>query len=159
MCAHNDMNVVEFPCMCSTTLLTLSTPCEVLGWIHNLYEFSFIYLCMVRPLLYLVLLQLILSSMELLFFLEFPHQHIELLLYSILCLHTIFMSHHHLINSISISSFIMSGLALNFQFFFASMFSTTFPLHSSCEGVLPSTAANGAAFFDVIGIDLNILVH
>jgi len=39
------------------------------------------------------------------------------------------------------------------------MLSTTFLLYSSRAGVLPSTAADGASRYDVVSIDLDILVH
>ena len=69
------------------------------------------------------------------------------------------MSCHHLIASISKSSFILSGSALNLHLCFASMSSTNFLLHSSCAGVLPYVVVDGASLCDVISIDLDILVH
>lgn len=44
--------------MRSTTLLTLSIPCQILGWIFSLYGCSFICECMLHPMLFLFLLQL-----------------------------------------------------------------------------------------------------
>lgn len=105
------MRATEFPCMWSTTLLTLCNSCQLLGWIYNLCECNFIYLCILHPLLYLFLPQLILSSMQLLFFLDLLLQHMQLLLCSILYLHGIFMSRHHLIASISKVSFTTSGFS------------------------------------------------
>ncbi len=109
MHAHNDMHTVTFSYIRSTTLLTLFAPCQLLGWIYNLYEHNFIHECMLRPLLYMFLLQLILSSMQLLFFLELQLQHMQLLLCSILYLRVIFLSHPHLISWVSKVSFITSG--------------------------------------------------
>jgi len=111
MRVHNDMHVVAFPCMKSTTPLTMSTLCQLLGWIYNLYGRSFICLCMLRPLLYLFLLQLILLSMPLMLFLELLLEHMQLLLYSILCLLVLFMSHRHLIARVSKVAFTISGFA------------------------------------------------
>ena len=51
--------------MRSTTLLTMSTLCQLLGWILNLYGRSLIRECMLHPLLFLFLLQLILLSVQL----------------------------------------------------------------------------------------------
>ena len=45
--------------MRSTTLLTMFSLCPVLGWILNLYWHSFICECMLHPLLFLIILQLI----------------------------------------------------------------------------------------------------
>ena len=109
MCVHNDMHATEFPCMRSPTLLAMSSLCQLLGWIFNLYGCSFIRECMLRPLLYLLWMQLILLSIQLLFFLEFPLQYMQLLLYFSLCLCAIFMSHRHLIALVSNVSFITSG--------------------------------------------------
>ena len=53
------------PCMRSTTPFTMSTSCQLLRWIFNLYERSFIRECMLHPLLFLLLLQLIIFSMQL----------------------------------------------------------------------------------------------
>ena len=111
MCAHNVMHVVEFPCMRSTSLLTLSSLCQLSGWIYNLYGHSFILLCMLHSLLYMFLQQLILLSVQLLFFLEFLLQYMQLLICSILYLHAIFMSRRHLISSVPKVSFITSGYA------------------------------------------------
>ena len=105
MHVHNDMHVAEFPCMRSTTLLTLSTPCQLLEWIYNLYERNLICACMFHLLLYMFLLQIILSSMQLLFFLEFLLQHMQLILCSFLGLRAVFMSCFHLITSISKADF------------------------------------------------------
>jgi len=111
------MHASIFPCMQSTTLLTLSTLCQPLGWIYNFYGRSFIHECMLHSLLYLFLLQLILSSMQLFFFLELFLQHMQLLLCSILYLCAIFMLHHHLIAWVSKVSFITSGSAWACNFF------------------------------------------
>jgi len=50
-------------CMKSTTLLTMFALCQLLGWILNLYWQSFIHECMLLPLLFMFLLQLIRLSM------------------------------------------------------------------------------------------------
>lgn len=115
MLAHNDMQDVAFPCMRSTTLLTLFNLCQLLGWIHKLYKHNFIHLCMLHPPLYPFLLQLILSSMQLLFLLELFLQHMQLLLCFVLYLHAIFMSCHHLITWVSKVSFITSGSSLAYN--------------------------------------------
>lgn len=72
---------------------------------------------------------------------------------------TIFVLRRHLICSFSKAAFVMSGSALNLQLCFASMLSTTFLLHSSWEGVLNSSVADGVAHCDAISIHLDILVH
>ncbi len=49
--------------------------------------------------------------MQLLFFLELLLEHMQLLLYFVLCLHVIFMSRHHLIASVSKVAFTTSKFA------------------------------------------------
>ena len=64
---------------------------------------------MLRLLLYLFLLQLLLLSVKILFFLEFSLQHLQPLLYFSLCLRVILLSHHHPVASISKVAFTTSG--------------------------------------------------
>ena len=97
--------------MQSTTLRIMSTMCQLLGWIFNLYGRSFIRECMLCPLLFMFLLQLIHLSMQLHVLPELLLQHFQLLLYSILCLHMIFMSHCHFIAGVSKVAFIINGPA------------------------------------------------
>ena len=117
MHVKNDMHATAFPCMQSITLLTLSTPCQQLRWIYNLYGCSFIHEFMLCPLLYRFMLQLILSSMQLLFFLDLLLQRMQLFLYSIICLRVISMSHRHFIARVSDVAFITSGSAWACNFF------------------------------------------
>ena len=93
------------------------------------------------------------------FFLELLLQHMQILLCFYLFLGMIFVSRHHLIASISKYVSIMSGSDLNLQLCSTSMLSTTFPLHSSSAGVLPSTVVDGATHCYVVSIHLDILVH
>jgi len=99
------MHFVEFPCMKSTTLITVSAPCQLLRWIYNSYGRNFIHECMLCPLVYLFLMQIIISSMQLLILFEL----LLLLLYSFLCSRMIFLSCRQLIASFSKVAFIKSG--------------------------------------------------
>ena len=68
MCAHDDMHVSELPYIRSTTMLTMSALCQLLGWIFNLYGHSLICGCMLCLLLYLFLLELLLEHMAILLY-------------------------------------------------------------------------------------------
>ena len=95
----------------STKFLTMSALCQLLGWILNLYGCSFICECMLCPLLFLFLLQLIRLSMQLHVLLELLLQHMQLLLCSMFCLRVIFMSCCHFIARVSKVPLIINGPA------------------------------------------------
>ena len=88
------------PCMWPTTLITIFSLCQMLGWIFNLYGHSFIHECMLRPLLFLC---------SFMFSLELLLQHMKIILCSILYLCVIFMLCHHLIAWVSKVAFIING--------------------------------------------------
>lgn len=105
----------------------MSTSCQLVGWIYNLYGRSFIRECMLCSLLFLFLLQLIHLSMHLMFFLELLLQRMQLLLCSILYLRAITPSPH----SPNLQSFFHHRwICLSLQLCSASVLPTTFFLHS-----------------------------
>ena len=89
----------------------MSTLCQLLGWILNLYGRSFISECMLHPLLFLFLLQLIRLFVKLHILPKLLIQHMQLLLCSIFCFRVIFMSHRHFIARVSKVAFIINGPA------------------------------------------------
>lgn len=127
MCAQYGVHAAELPCMRPTTLLNISALCQLLGWIYNLYECSFICECMLCPLLYLFLLQLILSLLK----------HIQLLLCFVLCLQMIFMLRCHLIARVSKVAFIASGSNWYCNFILLCIVNNL-PLAYIASGMLPS---------------------
>ena len=87
----------------------MSTLCQLLGWILNLYERSFIREFMLHQLLFMFLLQLIHLSMKLHVLPKLLLQHVWVLLCYIFYLHVIFMSWCHSIVGVSKVAFIING--------------------------------------------------